>query len=167
MVCPSVRRLGGRWVCASCLPRPTSVPHHRMTLLNLSGIYTFTFAYGLSFGPIGWVLPSEVFPLSMRSKGVALSTMSNWTNNCKFCFSSETCLLNKSYCLVLIGLLTPVLVNFSASYVHIFSNSYFTGAEHSLVQTYVSNICICLCARTYLGNLFRPRNRQRAPRRNR
>lgn len=57
-----------------------------MTLLNHSGIYTFTFAYGLSFGPIGWVLPSEVFPLSMRSKGVALSTMSNWMNNCKFCF---------------------------------------------------------------------------------
>lgn len=57
-----------------------------MTLLNHSGIYTFTFAYGLSFGPIGWVLPSEVFPLSMRSKGVALSTMSNWMNNCKFFF---------------------------------------------------------------------------------
>ena len=30
----------------------------------------------------GWVLPSEVFPLSMRSKGVSLSTASNWVNNC-------------------------------------------------------------------------------------
>lgn len=46
----------------------------------------FTFAYGVSFGPIGWVLPSEVFPLSMRSKGVALSTASNWINNCMFTF---------------------------------------------------------------------------------
>ncbi|KAH0839744.1 general substrate transporter [Lanmaoa asiatica] len=44
-------------------------------------IYTFTAAYGMSFGPIGWVLPNEVFPLSMRSKGVALSTASNWINN--------------------------------------------------------------------------------------
>lgn len=42
----------------------------------------FTAAYGVSFGPIGWVLPSEVFPLSMRSRGVALSTASNWFNNC-------------------------------------------------------------------------------------
>ncbi|KAF9052243.1 general substrate transporter [Hymenopellis radicata] len=59
-------------------------------------IYVFTFAYGLSFGPIGWVLPSEVFPLSVRSRGVALSTASNWANN------------------FLIGLLTPPLVALSA-----------------------------------------------------
>ncbi|KIM36896.1 hypothetical protein M413DRAFT_281953 [Hebeloma cylindrosporum] len=66
--------------------------------IAVGGIYAFTFSYGLSFGPIGWVLPSEVFPISMRSKGVALSTMSNWMNN------------------FLIGLLTPVLVDFSASF---------------------------------------------------
>ena len=49
-------------------------------------MYIFTAAYGISFGPIGWVLPSEVFPLSMRSKGVALSTASNWINNCACSF---------------------------------------------------------------------------------
>ncbi len=59
-------------------------------------IYLFTFAYGLSFGPIGWVLPSEVFPLSVRSRGVALSTASNWANN------------------FLIGLVTPPLIALSA-----------------------------------------------------
>jgi len=26
---------------------------------------------------------SEIFPLSVRSKGVALSTASNWLNNCR------------------------------------------------------------------------------------
>jgi len=65
--------------------------------LAVAGIYTFTAAYGVSIGPIAWVLPSEVFPLSMRSKGVALSTASNWLNN------------------FFIGLLTPVMFNFSAS----------------------------------------------------
>ncbi|KAF8983306.1 general substrate transporter [Cyathus striatus] len=59
------------------------------------GIYIFTLAYGMSFGPIGWVLPSEVFPLSMRSRGVALSTASNWFNN------------------FLIGLITPLLISLS------------------------------------------------------
>ncbi|KAG0708551.1 general substrate transporter [Suillus ampliporus] len=57
--------------------------------------YTFTAAYGMSLGPIGWVLPSEVFPLSMRSKGVSLSTASNWINN------------------FLIGLITPPLMEIS------------------------------------------------------
>ncbi|KAJ3477258.1 hypothetical protein NLI96_g10591 [Meripilus lineatus] len=47
-------------------------------------VYLFTAAYGVSYGPIGWILPSEVFPLSVRSKGVALSTASNWFNNCYF-----------------------------------------------------------------------------------
>ncbi|KAF9552596.1 general substrate transporter [Agrocybe pediades] len=71
--------------------------HPMAAWMAVGGIYTFTFAYGLSFGPIGWVLPSEVFPLSMRSKGVALSTASNWINN------------------FFIGLLTPVFVDVSPS----------------------------------------------------
>ncbi|GLB37895.1 putative major facilitator superfamily, sugar transporter (TC 2.A.1.1) family protein [Lyophyllum shimeji] len=58
-------------------------------------IYIFTAAYGISFGPIGWVLPSEVFPLSTRSKGVALATASNWLNN------------------FFVGLVTPVIIDFS------------------------------------------------------
>ena len=46
-------------------------------------VYIFTAAYGLSIGPVAWVLPSEVFPLSARSTGVSISTASNWINNCK------------------------------------------------------------------------------------
>ncbi|KAJ7454529.1 general substrate transporter [Mycena galericulata] len=61
----------------------------------VAGIYTFTLAYGVSFGPIGWVLPSEVFPLSVRGRGVALSTASNWANN------------------FIIGLITPVMMEVS------------------------------------------------------
>ncbi|KAF7288772.1 MFS domain-containing protein [Mycena indigotica] len=61
----------------------------------VAAIYTFTFAYGVSFGPIGWVLPSEVFPLSMRGRGVALSTASNWSNN------------------FFIGLVTPIMMEYS------------------------------------------------------
>ncbi len=56
--------------------------HTRAAWVSVGCVYTFTAAYGVSYGPIGWILPSEVFPLSARSKGVALSTASNWTNNC-------------------------------------------------------------------------------------
>jgi hypothetical protein len=52
-------------------------------ILAYSLIYLFTAAYGVSFGPVAWVLPTEVFPLSLRSKGAAISTASNWFNNCK------------------------------------------------------------------------------------
>lgn len=81
-----------------------------------SGMYTFTFAYGVSFGPIGWVLPSEVFPISMRGKGIALSTATNWFNNCEcLCSFFNSQLTYVVFHQVLIGLITPVLVEMSPS----------------------------------------------------
>ncbi|KAI5988218.1 hypothetical protein EDD15DRAFT_2389359 [Pisolithus albus] len=70
--------------------------HSSAAWLAVICIYAFTAAYGVSFGPIGWVLPSEVFPLSVRSKGVSLATASNWVNN------------------FLIGLVTPPMIQSSA-----------------------------------------------------
>ncbi|KAH9064027.1 general substrate transporter [Lactarius vividus] len=55
--------------------------HAAAAWVAVSCVYVFTVAYGTSFGPIGWVLPNEVFPLSMRGKGAALSAASNWLNN--------------------------------------------------------------------------------------
>ncbi|RQM05160.1 hypothetical protein DH86_00003162, partial [Scytalidium sp. 3C] len=43
-------------------------------------IYIFFFAS--TWGPAAWVLIGEVFPLPIRSRGVALSTASNWLWNC-------------------------------------------------------------------------------------
>ncbi|KAF8845934.1 general substrate transporter [Paxillus ammoniavirescens] len=69
--------------------------HSAAAWLAVTCVYTFTAAYGMSYGPIGWILPSEVFPLSMRSKGVSLSTASNWINN------------------FIIGLITPPMMEIS------------------------------------------------------
>ena len=43
-------------------------------------IYIFFFAS--TWGPGAWVLIGEIFPLPIRSRGVALSTASNWLWNC-------------------------------------------------------------------------------------
>ena len=56
--------------------------HVEAAVVAVVCVYTFTAAYGMSYGPIGWILPSEVFPQSVRSKGVSLATASNWFNNC-------------------------------------------------------------------------------------
>lgn len=32
-------------------------------------------------GPIPWAMPAEVFPSTIRAKGCAQATMSNWGNN--------------------------------------------------------------------------------------
>ncbi|KAF8317607.1 general substrate transporter [Clavulina sp. PMI_390] len=71
--------------------------HQTAAWFAVGMIYVFTASYGVSFGPVSWVLPNEIFPLTVRSKGVGLSTASNWTNN------------------FFVGLLTPPLIATSPS----------------------------------------------------
>lgn len=52
----------------------------------------YMLTYGATWGPIPWAMPAEIFPTSLRAKGVAYSTMSNWLNN------------------FIIGLITPPLI---------------------------------------------------------
>ncbi|KAH8809151.1 general substrate transporter [Xylogone sp. PMI_703] len=49
-------------------------------MIALICIYIFFFA--TTWGPAAWVLIGEIFPLPIRSRGVALSTASNWLWNC-------------------------------------------------------------------------------------
>lgn len=44
-------------------------------------IYVFIANFGYSWGPVGWVLPSEIMPLSIRSKAMSISTSANWMMN--------------------------------------------------------------------------------------
>ncbi|OBA19396.1 general substrate transporter [Metschnikowia bicuspidata var. bicuspidata NRRL YB-4993] len=44
-------------------------------------VIVYNASFGFSWGPIGFLLPPEVYPLAVRSKGVSLSTASNWLAN--------------------------------------------------------------------------------------
>jgi sugar porter (SP) family MFS transporter len=44
-------------------------------------VYVFVAGFAFSWGPIAWIYPSEIFPLNIRAKGVALATASNWLFN--------------------------------------------------------------------------------------
>lgn len=43
--------------------------------------FLFMFFYGVSYSPLGWALPSEVYSTTMRSKGVAAATATVWIAN--------------------------------------------------------------------------------------
>lgn len=47
----------------------------------LAMAFLYILVYGNTYSPLGWALPSEVFPNALRSKGVALSTCVNWLSN--------------------------------------------------------------------------------------
>ncbi|KAH7057114.1 MFS transporter [Macrophomina phaseolina] len=55
-------------------------------------LFAYMLIFGMTWGPVPWAMPSEIFPSSIRTKGVAWSTASNWLNN------------------FIIGLITPPLI---------------------------------------------------------
>lgn len=44
-------------------------------------VMIYNAAFGYSWGPIPWLYPPEILPLSIRAKGASLSTASNWAFN--------------------------------------------------------------------------------------
>jgi len=44
-------------------------------------MYLFIASFAYSWGPIGWIYPSEIYPLRIRAKATSLTTASNWLFN--------------------------------------------------------------------------------------
>jgi len=44
-------------------------------------VIVFNAAFGYSWGPLPWLYPPEIMPLTIRAKGVSLSTATNWAFN--------------------------------------------------------------------------------------
>lgn len=49
--------------------------------LTVVFVMIYNAAFGASWGPIPWLYPPEILPLSIRAKGASLSTASNWAFN--------------------------------------------------------------------------------------
>ncbi|ORX83590.1 general substrate transporter [Anaeromyces robustus] len=45
---------------------------------SMSCVFAFIGCFAISWGPVVWVYQSEIFPMRIRSKATALSSMSNW-----------------------------------------------------------------------------------------
>lgn len=48
---------------------------------GIAFIYIYDVNFSYSFAPIGWVLPSEIFPLLIRSKAISITTSTTWMCN--------------------------------------------------------------------------------------
>jgi MFS family permease len=65
-----VGKFGGRWASFAV-----------EGWVAVASLFLYMFAFGATWGPVPWAMPAEIFPSSLRAKGVALSTCSNWFNN--------------------------------------------------------------------------------------
>jgi len=44
-------------------------------------VWIFAMAFGYSWGPCAWIIVAEIWPLSIRGKGMSIAASSNWMNN--------------------------------------------------------------------------------------
>lgn len=44
-------------------------------------VWIFAIAFGYSWGPCSWIVVAEIWPLSIRGKGISIAASSNWMNN--------------------------------------------------------------------------------------
>ncbi|KLJ11491.1 MFS transporter, SP family, sugar:H+ symporter [Blastomyces silverae] len=57
------------------------VEHAAAGWVGIAFIYIYDINFSYSFAPIGWVLPSEIFNLSIRSKAISITTSTTWMCN--------------------------------------------------------------------------------------
>ncbi|KAJ5154569.1 Major facilitator superfamily domain general substrate transporter [Penicillium coprophilum] len=57
------------------------VSHKSAGWAGIAFIYIYDINFSYSFAPIGWVLPSEIFNLSIRSKAISITTSATWMCN--------------------------------------------------------------------------------------
>lgn len=57
------------------------VEHAAVGWVVVAFIWVYIAAFGATWGPVSWTLISEIFPLSIRSKGASIGASSNWLNN--------------------------------------------------------------------------------------
>ncbi|KAK1221289.1 hypothetical protein PQX77_015899 [Marasmius sp. AFHP31] len=44
-------------------------------------VWVFAIGFGYSWGPCAWIIVAEIYPLSVRGKGLSIAASSNWMNN--------------------------------------------------------------------------------------
>ena len=75
--------LSGMFVALSVLATAFAQPHLSGSLagIALTSMMVYVGCFAFSFGPILWILLSEIFPLQVRGLGMSICTLANWVGN--------------------------------------------------------------------------------------
>lgn len=82
--------ISGAFLMAAChfivailsgLYRDTWASHAAAGWAACALVWVFAIGFGYSWGPCAWILVAEIWPLSVRGKGLSIAASSNWMNN--------------------------------------------------------------------------------------
>jgi sugar porter (SP) family MFS transporter len=73
------------------------IPNRTASYVIIAFVYIFVASFSFSWGPTAWVYCTEIFPLSMRSKGTSITTAAQWGANCIISFLVPVLLENVTF----------------------------------------------------------------------
>ncbi|UJR21639.1 hypothetical protein I4U23_024716 [Adineta vaga] len=73
------------------------IPNRTASFIIITFVYIFVASFAFSWGPTAWIYCTEIFPLSMRSRGTSITTAANWATNCIVSFLVPTWLESLTY----------------------------------------------------------------------
>ncbi|KAJ3681886.1 hypothetical protein LUZ60_014459 [Juncus effusus] len=87
--------------------------------LAVGALLLYVGSYQVSFGPISWLMVSEIFPLRTRGRGMSLAVFTNFGSNAlvTFAFSPLTAILGPANIFILFGAIALVSLVFVLFYV--------------------------------------------------
>ena len=59
----------------------SDVVHPGLRYMALAALMAYVAAYSFSFGPVTWILLSEIFPAAIKGRAMSVSTSVNWAVN--------------------------------------------------------------------------------------
>jgi sugar porter (SP) family MFS transporter len=61
--------------------------NHPVSKAIVACSYLFVAVFAISWGPVSWTYPAEIFPNRIRAKAMSLATSVNWAANCALAFA--------------------------------------------------------------------------------
>ncbi|KAL4235583.1 hypothetical protein ACF0H5_003979 [Mactra antiquata] len=88
-------------------------------VFGFSALMCYVAAYGFSFGPVTWLVLSEIFPATIRGRAIAIATVFNWGTNLIVTFTFLDIMngLGVTWTFTLFGIICAISVIFIYSFV--------------------------------------------------
>ena len=78
LMCGAVGMMGAYVVLASALSGPPSTSNTTLAVVAMNGVVA---CYALGFGPVTWLVVSELFPDDCRGRAIGVASVANWLAN--------------------------------------------------------------------------------------
>ncbi|OMJ09296.1 High-affinity glucose transporter [Smittium culicis] len=73
--------IGGKVVRDADGKKTVDVKNKGASYTAIVMVYVFVASFAISWGPIGWIYPAEIFPMDIRAKATSVTTAANWLLN--------------------------------------------------------------------------------------